>query len=64
MTGKLIPQVDDLSFHLGILAAFPHSFEVGLDLAVESEALTSLTGHVDRLRCDIASKLKISSLSA
>lgn len=33
--GNLLPQLDDLSFHLRIATAFPDSLEVGFDFAVK-----------------------------
>lgn len=55
-SGDLFSELDDLSFHLGVAAALPHSLKIRLDLAVQLESPTS--GAISPWILDyIASKL-------
>lgn len=48
----LSPQLDNLSFHFRIARPFSHSFEVLIDLAVETETLASAAWLIGRTGTD------------
>ena len=57
--GKLSPQLRQLLLHLGILVPLPHTPEVGVNLALEPQALAAFATDVLRLLDDIAPELGI-----